>query len=99
MRHLITLSQWLDLALCCLSPVCHARWRAGWRLDRGTWCSPYCDHTSGRPLTEREWLIEGYPMPEEPGYAEWEDAATHYERLDCEADHCHNETTCTATHV
>jgi hypothetical protein len=51
------------------------RWRAGWTIDEGGWYSPCGTHAS-------DWELEGYPLPEDPGYAEWADAFWHYEALD-----------------
>jgi hypothetical protein len=53
------------------------RWQAGWTCDEGGWYAPDCTH-------EYDWILCGYPFPEEPGYQEWADAFWHYERLDSE---------------
>jgi hypothetical protein len=51
------------------------RWQAGWSADEGGWFAP-----DGTP--ERDWEENGYPFPEDPGYAAWADAFWHYEALD-----------------
>jgi len=53
------------------------RWRAGWTCDEGGWYAPDCTH-------EYDWILCGYPFPEDLGYQEWADAFWHYERLDSE---------------
>ncbi len=53
------------------------RWQAGWTCDEGGWYAPDCTH-------EYDWILCGYPFPEDPGYQEWADAFWHYERLDSE---------------
>lgn len=51
------------------------RSRAGWEGDEGGWYSPCGMH-------ESDWELEGYPFPEDPGYASWASAYYHYEALD-----------------
>jgi hypothetical protein len=55
--------------------IARIRWQAGWTCDEGGWYAPDCTH-------EYDWILCGYPFPEEPGYQEWADAFWHYEHLD-----------------
>ena len=52
-----------------------ARRAAGWNADEGGWYSPCGMH-------ESDWELEGYPFPEDPGYAAWASAFYHYDALD-----------------
>ena len=52
-----------------------ARTAANWTADEGGWYSPCGMH-------ESDWELEGYPFPEDPGYAAWASAFYHYDALD-----------------
>jgi hypothetical protein len=52
-----------------------ARQAAGWTTNSAGWISP-CG------MSEDKWAAEGYPFPEEPGFAEWFSAFWHHEALD-----------------
>jgi hypothetical protein len=67
----------LKHALLWLFPVTRVRLCAGWCYRDGHWWAP--DGSS-----ERDWLIEGLPLPEHPEYQAWHDAYYHYEAADAE---------------
>lgn len=52
------------------------RLAAGWDVDP--------DYGWGSPcgLTELEWLENGWPLPEDPDFAEWFEASHHHDALD-----------------
>ena len=56
----------LDRLVLLLSPVARVRRSAGWSLHEGTWYAPF--HHDGKPIPERDWLLEGDPLPEHPEY-------------------------------
>jgi hypothetical protein len=59
-----------------------ARQAAGWTTRNGTgWWSPHCG-PDGKQLSEADWVAEGWPLPEDPGYAAWYSATFHYDALD-----------------
>lgn len=52
------------------------RWKAGWsQAQDGTWLAP-----DGTP--EADWIADGLPLPEDPGYQDWAETYWHYEALD-----------------
>lgn len=55
--------------------VYRARQAAGWKTNALGWVAP-CG------TTEDDWALEGWPFPEEPGFAEWFSVAYHYDYLD-----------------
>lgn len=57
-------------------PTNRARQAAGWTTNNGAgWMSP-------DGISEAEWAANGFPFPEDPGFAEWFSAAYHYYALD-----------------
>lgn len=57
--------------------VYRARQGAAWVTNTLGWVAP-----CGTP--EDEWAANGWPFPEEPGFAAWFSAANHYEALDAD---------------
>lgn len=56
--------------------IASARWRAGWTCDEGGWYSP-------EGISASDWEhVEGYPLPEDPEFADFADTFYFYEALD-----------------
>lgn len=55
----------IEAAMAEADRVCRIRMEAGWEADpEYGWGSPDC-------ISESDWEAEGYPLPEEPGFAEF----------------------------
>ena len=52
----------VEAAMAAQDRIDTARFRAGWSGDEGGWYSPDGIH-------ESDWELEGYPFPEDEGYA------------------------------
>ena len=56
------------------------RYAAGWTFDEGGWASP-CG------IPESDWEHEyGWPLPEDPDFAEWFTTSHHYDALDADTE-------------
>lgn len=73
------------LVLQLTSPAARARLSAGWFFRQGSWYAPFHDH-NGQPIPERDWLLEGDPLPEHPEYRDFVTTAFHHEALDNDRD-------------